>query len=253
MEEKGYEVSLGQLFQVAFKHWWIILIAVVLGATIAFAYVNLFVTPTYTTTAEVGVNNMNMSSYQDAIAGQTVAADSAKIIVGNVCLSRAAEKLNTAENVAKFGKTYTAESIARMINTAVSEATRYIEVKVTSTNAEETEAVCWAVVNAFRQVLEEEDLLNGAKGKIIDEPTTPTAPSSPNVTLTVVLGALIGIVLSFGTLLIVHFSKNALDGEDWIIETYKEKIPMLAVIPDAYSAERKYRKYGYKYKKYTGA
>ena len=64
--------------------------------------------------------------------------------------------------------------------------------------------------------------------------------------------ALVGVVLSFGALLVIHFLKDALDGEDWLIDTFKDSIPMLAVIPDANSPGRGYRKYsvgdGYRYK-----
>ena len=62
-------------------------------------------------------------------------------------------------------------------------------------------------------------------------------------------GALVGAILSIAAILIVYFSKDALDGEDWLIETYKDKLPMLAVIPDANSQSKSYRKkyanYGY--------
>ena len=247
MEEKVYEVSLGQLFRVALKHWWVILLAVVVGVAIAFAYVSFFVQPMYTTFAKVGVNNVNMSAYQDALAGQYVANDSASIITGNVTLEKAASKLNESEEAKPFGKIYTAAGLATMIKTTASQESRYFDVQVTSDNPVEAKVVCSYIVEAFREVLEEYNVMDGADGIIIHKPVTPTAPSSPNKTLSIVLGALIGFVLSFGVLLVIHFAKDALDGEDWLIEVYNEKIPMLAVIPDANSSGKSYRKYSKKY------
>ena len=252
MEENVYEVSLGQLFRVALKHWWVIVAAVAIGASVAFAYVSFFVAPQYTTNAKIGVNNTNMSSYQDLIAGQTIAEDGAKILMGNISLGRAADKLNSSSDAAEFNKVYSAENLAAMINTTASEGSRYFEVDVTSTNPHESKVVAQHVIEAFCEILEEEDMLNGAKGSVIHCPVVPKSPSYPNKTLSIALGALIGAVFSFGTLMVVYFVKDELDSEDWLLETYKDNIPILSVIPDASNGRRGYRKYsvgyGYRYK-----
>ena len=247
MEERNYEVSIGQLINVALKHWWIILITTVLGVAIAFCYVSFFVTPMYTTSARVGVSNINMSAYQEQIAGQTVSKDCETIIVSNGTLEMAAKSLNESEEAAKFGKVYTHNSLVAMMKTSASDQSRYIEVNVTSDNPEEAKIICDHILAAFSRYLEQEDPLNGAKGQVIHHPDMPTAPSSPNKTLVIILGALIGFVLSFGALLVSYFVKDALDGEDWLIDNYKEKIPMLSVIPDANSSGKSYRKYSSKY------
>ncbi len=247
MEERNYEVSLGQLCRVALKHWWVILIAVILGVALAVCYVSFLATPMYTTYGRVGVNNINMSAYQDSLMGQTVAMDCETIIVSNGTLEMAAEALNKNEDAAKFGKVYTHQSLFGMMQTTASDKSRYIEVKVTSDNPEEAKIICDHILAAFSQYLEKEDPLNGAEGQVIHHPDLPVAPSSPNKSLTVVLGALIGFVLSFGALLVVYFAKDALDGEDWLIDNYREHIPMLSVIPDADSSGKNYRKYSSKY------
>ncbi len=256
MEENVYEVSLGQLFRIALKHWWIILIAILLGAAIAFAYVNFFVTPTYTTYAKVGVSMLNMSDYQGALVGQTLAKQGSDILVSNITLQKAADNLNSysfPENGGVAYRVYTPDNILAMLKTTTSEESPYFDVEIRSTDPNEAKIVCEHVVEAFCEVLDKENIINEGEGKNIHKPVVPKSPSSPNVTLAVVLGALIGMVLSFGTLLVVHFAKDALEGEDWIIETYKENIPVLAVIPDASTANRAYKKYGYKYKYNTKA
>ena len=72
MEDKNYEISLGQLVKALLKRWWLIVLAVIAGVGVAFVYVTYFVTPTYSTYAKVGVNSYEMSSYQDVIAGQSL-------------------------------------------------------------------------------------------------------------------------------------------------------------------------------------
>lgn len=247
MEENVREISIGQLLRVAVKYWWIVLIATVIGIAIAFAYVNYFATPMYTSNAMVGVNNNNMTSYQDVIAGQTIAVDSAKILTGNVTLERAAELLNNSKEAEKFGRVYTVDYLYKSIKTTAAEGSRYVEVQVKSTNPEEAKVICAYVISAFCEVLQDQDLLNGAEGKVISNPEMPNAPSSPNKPLAIILGALVGLVISLAAILFAHFSKDTLDGEDWLIDTYKDKIPMLSIIPDSNNPGHSYKKYGHRY------
>ena len=250
MEERNYEVSLGQLARVALKHWWVILIAVILGAAVAFAYVSFFVAPTYTTYAKVGVSVANMSDYQITLVGNSIAKQGSDILVSNITLQRAADQLNAysfPENGGKAYRNYSPDVILSMIKTTTSEESPYFDVQISSTDPKEAKLVCDFVVEAFCEALDEENIINDAEGKVIHKPVIPGAPSSPNKTLTIVLGALIGFVLSFGALLVAYFAKDALDGEDWLIDNYREHIPMLSVIPDADSSGKSYKKYSSKY------
>ena len=250
MEEREYQVTFGQLMRIILKHWWIMLISAVLIAVLAFTYVNFFVTPKYTSSATVGLRITSDSvsaSYQDTMVGKELAKEGEIIITSNRTLSLAADKLNAyfeAEGGNPYRSSeYTWKDIKSMIKTSTSGESRFFDVKVTSTNPKEAQIVCQAVVEAFSEILNP----NERKADIIGYPEAPTAPSSPNKMLAVVLGAFVGALLSFAVLLIVHFSKDEIDGEDWIVNTYKDKIPVLAVIPDAGTAARAYKKYGYRY------
>lgn len=249
MGDNTYEISIGQLFRIALKHWWIIVIAAVLGVVIALGYVTFFVSPSYTTFAKVGVTNVNMSAYQDSLIAQSIANESSDILTANITLERAANMLNSDPATAKY-RVYTPANLLSMIKTKTSEQSRYFDVEVKTGDPVEAKLVCEAIVDAFCTVLSEENVMDGAKGTVIHRPVAPTAPSGPNKTLTLIIGALVGIVLSFAALVIVHFSKDSLEGEDWLIDTYRDKIPMLAIIPDANSSGRSSRKYYAQYKKY---
>ena len=246
MEEHNYEISLGQIARVALKHWWIIAIATILGVVVAFGYVTFFVAPSYTTFAKVGVTNVNMSAYQDHLIAQAIARESADILTANITLERAANALNSDPATAKY-RVYTPDNILSMIKTTTVQESRYFDVQVKAADPVEAKLVCDAVVTAFCNVLHEENVMDGAKGTVIHAPVVPSSPSSPNKSLTIVLGALIGFVLSFGVLLVVYFIKDAIDGEDWLIDNYKDKIPMLSVIPDANSSSKGYKRYSSKY------
>ena len=246
MEENVYEVSFLQLIRVVMRHWWIILIAVLLGVALAVSYVKFFMEPTYTTYAKVGVTTPEMSEYQQALLGNSLANESADILVSNITLQKAADKLNEYYETEK----YTPDKIYSMLKTETYEKSRYFDVTVKSSNRDEAKKVCEYVVESFEEVLAEENFFNEAEGKVIHHPDEAKL-SSTSTLLAAVIGGLVAFALSFGVLMVVNFAKDALDGEDWLIEAYRDKIPMLSIIPDANGAGRAYRryysKYGYRY------
>ncbi len=236
-------MSLGQIFSLAIKRWWIILIAAIIGAALMFSYTYYFVQPLYTSEARIGVTIPDMNAYNDSMTGQKVARECSDILKSDLTLNRAAEALNNANP----DITYTGANLRAMISTVVDEDTRFFSVGVTSRTPKEAQRVCEAVIASFNIVLEERNIINSAEGIVLDDATYPTSPSSPNITTNTLVGAVIGLVISLAALLVIGFLKDSVDGEDYIINAYRNTIPVLAVIPDANSVSRGYRRYSRKY------
>ena len=252
MEENIYGITLSQLIKTVFKHWWIIVAATLVLAALLFVYTNFFVVPMYSTYAKLSVNSDEMSIYQDFVSGQAMSKDYAEIVKSNVTLQYAADKLNNydfAENNGVPYRVYSAGVISSMITVETVEDSRFFNVVVKSEYPEETKIIADKIIEAFCERLKNENIIRGGEGAIIDYPTVPASPSSPNLILNTLLGALIGFVLSFGILLIVGLVRDDLDSEEWLINRYGENIPLIAVIPDAKSSGRGYRyaKYSYYY------
>lgn len=275
MQEKNFEISIGQLIKEGFKRWWIILLAVIVCAGGMFAYTKLFSTPSYSSSAKIGVSSSDMTSYQDAIMGQTLATECSDILKGSVTLETAAQMLNDYYNTLyeSEGKipprVYTLNDLERMVSTSTSADTRYFHVTVTTSAAniridetgltkeeieaakedaakEEARIVCDYVVAAFGKTLDEHDIIFGAKVHTVDTPKMG-AETSSNLVLNTLLGALIGFAVSFGVIVIVGFMRNTIDSEDWLANNFGENIPVLAIIPDANNAKSTYGKYSKKY------
>ena len=109
---------------------------------------------------------------------------------------------------------------------------------------EEARIVAEKVIEAFSEGVSRDDLLakGGAECKVVHMPTTPKSAISPNKTLNVMIGAIIGVLISCVAVVIAHFSSNRLQSEEWLIVNFGEDIPLLAVIPDASSTEYRYDK-----------
>ncbi len=252
MEENVYEVSLGKLLVRVLRYWWALLLTVVVGIAIAVGYTRFFVTPMYTSAASLSVSG-NVTSYQDVVLGHTFAKDGVDIIKSGLTLNMAAEKLNDPQHEYYTEANETAGSILPMISTYTSEGSRFFDVYVKSPDPEHARKVASAVIDSFCELLAQGNIIDGGKATIVDYPAKPESPSSPNIAANAVIGALAGLVLGVGALLIIGYSRDVLEGEDWLIEAYNEKIPLLATIPDAGTSSygySKYAKYAKRYKKY---
>lgn len=244
MNESIYDVTLLQILDMLRKRWWILILTTVLFAVTAFGYASFAVTPKYSTYAKLGVKRYDMSSYQDAVAGHEMAQDDADYLHSNITLGMAADKLNKydfPENGGKPYRKYTADVLMDMVDVTIVENSRFFKMTVVSTNAEETKVVADAVIDAYFQRLEDdywEQSEGGEKyitaaGMLIHKPTVPTSPSSPNVRNVTILGAVVGLILGCAIVVIMGLCRGAMNSEDWLVRTFGEKAPVLAVIPDA--------------------
>ncbi len=253
MEEKSYSISVAQLFFMVLKRWWIVVIAVVVGAGSLLAYSKFIAEPMYKTKAMLGVTIVDsMSDYQQTLIGNTIAKESSEILTANITLERAANLLNQ-----KSDRTYTADMLRAMIVTTTSTESRYFTVTVESNSPTEAKLICDTVTQSFCDVLVDENLMKGAEGRIIHHAVVPSSQSSPNVLANTVIGALLGLIVSAAVLIMIGFFNDVIDSEDWLVATFKDEMPVLAVIPDAEAplGGRKYRnytrKYGYRYSGYA--
>lgn len=241
METNSYGMSLGQIFSLAFKRWWIIFVVAVLGAALMFAYTYFLVQPVYTSEARIGIKIPDMNAYNDSMTGQKVARECSDILQSDITLNRAAAALNEG------GTSYTGAALRSMTSTVVDEDTRFFSVKVNNTDPQEAQRICSAVIESFNVAIKEHNIINAAEGIILDEATLPVRPTSPNYVTNTLVGGIIGLVLSFFSMFILGFLKDTVDCEDYIIGIYGDKIPVLAVIPDANSRSYGYRRYTKKY------
>ena len=243
MESNSYGMSLGQIFSLAFKRWWIIALAVILGGALMFAYTYFFVQPVYTSEARIGIKIPEMNAYNDSMTGQKVARECSDILRSDITLNKAAQALN-AEGT---GVEYTGANLRSMISTVVDDDTRFFSVRVNNTDPKEAQRICSAVIDAFNVVIKEHNIINSAEGIVLDDATLPTRPTSPNYTTNTLIGAIVGLVVSFFSMFILGFLKDTVDCEDYIISMYGDKIPVLAVIPDANTRNYGYRRYTKRY------
>lgn len=250
----NYEIDVMQIIGMLLKKWWVIALAAILCAWLALGYTEFFVTPMYQSSSTLLINGDGSitSAYQQILAGQYQSKDYPYILKANDTLNEVARELNQPDESGEVvSRVYTAGAISGMISTESVEDSRIFRIIVKSTRPEEAKRVAEAVTKVF--VLRAEDITD-AEIAIVDNPIMPRSPSSAGRGRSVLLGFIIGIVLSAAYAIITGIINDTLDSEEWLLQKYKDRIALLSVIPDANANYKRkyYYRYRYKYSRSYG-
>ncbi len=235
----GLEIDLQKLLWAYMKRWWMFLVGGLLAAVIALVVTANFVTPTYRASVTVYVNNVSAGQQIEYISSTNLATAQrlvntyVNIIESDAVLTDVAEKGNLP---------YSPDELRSMMSAAQKDETEIFTVSITHTDP----VMAAKVANTIADVAPEKigGIVEGSSTKIIDYANVPTAPSSPNVMKSVVLGALIGIVLALIYVTILFLlDVRVKDAED--LESIFD-YPVLGQIPVFAVADMK-KKSGYGY------
>ncbi len=259
MKEKkdNYEIDALHIIGLLLKRWWVILLFVLAFSLIAFGYTELLVTPRYQSTATLLINGESSisSAYQQILAGQYQSKDYPYILNSNDTLTKAANQLNEysfPENGGEPYRKYNANVLRGMIKSEAVEDSRIFTITATSDDSNEAMLVAKVVAAQFKT-----DAIAFTKSEIgiIDNPTVPTNPVSKGYGRNILIGFALGLILGFAYAIIVGMVNDGIESEDWLLETFEDDIPLLAVVPDA-NGDGRGDKYSYNYRNryaYTSA
>ena len=247
------EIDAMQVIGMLLKSWWVIAIAVVLCVGIAVGYTQMFTVPKYNSSATLLLNGGGegttvSSMAQQILAGQYQSKDYPYVLKANDTLTEVADKLN--EYVEKSGaapyrdNAYTAAAISSMVSYESVEDSRIFRIIVTGTNPEEARLVAEMTAKVF---IERVQLLTKVNVGVVDNPITPSSPVSSGLSKNAILGFAIGLIIGVVIAITVGLLNDSIESEEWLIEKYKDRIPLLSSVPDA-NAGTKGHYYRYKYK-----
>ena len=182
-----------------------------------------FIQPTYTSTTRIYVvnqatDNKNLSA-QDLQAGTYLANDYKEIITSNDVLSEVIkdEKLNMTE-----------ADLAKMISVNIPTDTRLISISVNAKTGQDAQTLA----NKVREVASEKikKVTKVEDVTTLEEAKLPESPSSPNIKLNVLLGAVLGGFLAVIGVLV----REILDDRVRHPEDVEDALGMtlLGIIPD---------------------
>ena len=233
-ENEEVEIDLLKLAQVLLKKARFIIVITLLVAIAAFGITYYFITPQYTATAMMYVNNSSIS------VGTSLSISSAELTAAKSLVDTyiviLKSRTTLEEIIEKDDLEYSYEQLYEMIDSEAVNSTEIFNVDVTSTDPQEAEKIA----NTVAEILPDRiaSIVDGSDVRIVDYAVIPSERTSPSYTLNTVIGALVGFVLAAAVVILRYLFDDQIHEEDYLTQTYPG-IPLLAVVPDMLSSDNK--------------
>ena len=199
------EIDLLELLRVFMAKIWIIILCVAIFGGASFVGTKLIVTPKYTATSMIYIltKTTSVTSLADIQMGEQLTVDFETLAKSRPVVNRVVKDL---------GLKYTYEEAVDMIATSNPSDTRILKFDITHENPE----VAKDFANTLAEVTAERVayIMDTDKPKIVEEAVVPANPSSPSLLKNLVLGAMLGGMLSAGAILILHLMRDTIQTEE---------------------------------------
>ena len=222
------EVDIKHLFKVLLRRSWIVLLAGMLLAASFFGYAYFFEKPTYSSGVKFYVNNTNASAqtnnstyYSPAqLTAAKYLAETYMVVLQSSPVLRQIQDLT--------GLNYSQSQIRKMISSGTVNDTEVFQVVVTCENYKHAALIAQALTAVLPEAISE--VVIGSSVRIVENAVENPRPVGPNYVRYMLIGALIGIAISCGVIVIIDLHDATIENEDYLTAAYEE-IPLLAVIP----------------------
>lgn len=215
------EIDLIEILYALKKRALIILAALLAGALIAGVYTRLMITPLYSATSTVLVisKETTLTSIADLQFGSQLTKDYSMLITSRSVLEEVLDNLG-------LDMGYGALKGNVSINNP--DETRILQITVTNPDPQLAKELADELAAVSSEYIG--DKMEVVPPKIIEEAEVPAAQTSPSMSRNVMLGALAGLALAAGVVILMTVMNDSIRSED-DIERYLN-IPTLASIPD---------------------
>lgn len=240
-----YEIDVMHILRTIWKKMWIIVICAVLCAALGFSYAAFYLTPSYSSSAMLYVNNKSFS-----LGGTSVSVSTAEISAAQSLVKTYITILKTRTTLEQVieatGVNYSWQQLMGMISAGSVNSTEVFKVTVTANDP----YVAAKIVNGIAEVLPERvaDIIQGSSVKIVDSGIVNSQKIAPNVRKYTMSGFFGGLLVAAAAIAIYALFDDTIRGEDYVLQKYD--YPILARIPDLIdedSAKYKRYRYGYRY------
>ena len=226
-ENREINIDLKKIFTMLKRKLIYIVLITVIGAVLAGAYTNFFVTPMYTATVQLHVyssadNRLGTDSSitkGELDASQQLINTYIVVVKSNTFLEKVADKLGNDR--------FTAGAIKSMMSCSAIENTVAFSISITNPDPE----TAMEIANTIADTCPDEivRVLKVGGVEIIDYAKLPTSPSSPNLRKNVVFGAAIAFGLSFAFFFVKELFDTSIKDESDLTREFD--IPILGTIP----------------------
>lgn len=240
-----FTIDLQHVIKVLWKKAWLIVLCSLLAAAIGFSTAAFFITPRYSSSILLYVNNSSFSlgntnfsiSSSEISAAQSLVKTYIVILKNRTTLEKVIEKADLS---------YTYEELYGMINASSVNNTEVLQVSVTTDNPYEAAKI----VNCIAEVLPQRisEIIEGSSMEIVDSGVPNLQKVSPSITKHTVVGFMLGLIICVGVLIVAAVLDDTVHDEEYILQNYS--YPILAKVPNLIeSGSSNYGYYNYRKKR----
>ena len=232
MEEK--EINIADLFWLAWKRLWIIILALLICAGLALTYCEFIAEPSYKATASVLVTNGAIAGEIESTGDKVAATDvSASLYLADTITDILKTPDVYMQLSYKLNEKYTyVELMENFTITRRSENSLFVDLQFIHGDPKEA----MLVANTFAEIACEfvPEVIPYAYARV-----TATASKAslnyPQTTTTTVIAGLLGAVIAYAIVFVVEYTNSAIKGEEEFMAKYN--VPLLGTVPDFENAE----------------
>lgn len=222
MEERNEEIELDlrELFYVLLGKIWIIILAAALGFGIAAGWTIGFVKPVYSSTSTLYVmtKSTSITSLTDLQVGSSLTQDYQVFITSRPVVDKVIEELELDMTYEQFVSNVSVENPTN---------TRFIYITVNSYDAYMAKTIVDKLTDVSAERME--TIMETEKPNVADYGHIPETQTSPSTAKNAIIGALVGMILAIGVILVIYLMNDAIQTtED--VEKYLG-INTLGIIP----------------------
>lgn len=234
-----YSVDLVQIIKSLWKKAWIIAIATVLSGILGFCVAAFGITPKYSSSVMLYVNNGSFSVGEilnvtnSELLGARSLVDTYIVILDN--------RTTYNKVIEKAGVDCTFDELEDMVVAESVNGTEVMRITVTSTDPYEAADIANAIAVVLPMRISE--IIAGSSMEVVDSGAVNLKKVAPSITGFTVVGMLVGAIICVLVLVVIDMRDDTIRGEEYILQNYD--YPILAKIPDLVNTDSK--SYGYYY------
>lgn len=241
-KENEIEIDLKQIFAVIIGKLPIIIVVMILGGMIAFAYSRFLVKPVYESTTKVHILNNtegNNITSSDLQAGAFFAKDYKEIVKSAPVMEQVIEELSLDANI---------EQLRSLITVDVIADTRILTISVKNTDPYMAKKIADSVREVSKDTIV--NIMDIKSINTVEEGNLPLTPVTPDIVKNTIIGAFLGMLLTVAAVVLKFMLDDTIKTPD-DVEKYLE-LSVLATIPksvEEYDGKGRNSKKGKKSKK----
>lgn len=239
-----YVIDFAHIIKSVWQRAWVVVLSSVLAAAIAFSVAAFAITPTYSSSIMLYVNNSSFTvgDLGFSISSSEISAAQSLVKTYTVLL----KNRTTLEKIIKHTDVdYTWKELYEMIEASPVNETEIMEVTVTCEDPYEAEKIANGIAKILPQRVSE--IVEGSSMEVVDSAIAINEKVAPNITRFTAVGFILGAFLSIVVLAVLALLDNTIHDEEYIINNYN--YPVLAKIPDLLDSGTKKYSYYNSYKK----